>query len=88
MIQQLDSAYGGVDDPVRREGYEPAGFSPLKNPFYVALPYSDMKAGRLKLEAAKVVPWYFTGFRGPEFSVCKGRWLEIRHGLRTCYAQW
>lgn len=21
-------------------------------------------------------------------SVCKGHWLEIRHGLKTCYAQW
>jgi hypothetical protein len=20
--------------------------------------------------------------------VCKGHWLEVRHGLRTCYAQW
>ena len=20
--------------------------------------------------------------------MCKGRWLEIRHGLKSCYAQW
>jgi len=83
-----EQSYGGVDDPERRKGFEPAGFRPLENPFYVALPYCDMQAGQLKAEAAKVVPWFIAGFRGPSCSVCKGRWLEIRHGLKTCYAQW
>jgi hypothetical protein len=82
------SSYGGVDDPVRRKGYKPADFRPLENPFYVALPYCDLQAGRLKAEAVKVVPWFITGFRGLGQSVCKGRWLEIRHGVKTCYAQW
>jgi hypothetical protein len=82
------NSYGGVDDPVRRKGYEPARFRPQENPFYVALPYCDMEAGHLKAEAAKVVPWFMAEFRGPGCSVCKGRWLEIRHGLKTCYAQW
>jgi hypothetical protein len=81
-------SYGGVDDPVRRSGYEPAGFRPLENPFYAALPYCDMAAGRLKAEAAKVIPWFTTGFRGPGRSVCKGRWLEIRNGGKLCYVQW
>jgi hypothetical protein len=31
---------------VRRKGYEPAGFKPLENPFYAALPYGDMERGR------------------------------------------
>jgi Protein of unknown function (DUF3300) len=82
------SSYGGVDDPVQRRGYEPARFRPLENPFYVALPYCDMQAGRLKAEAAKVVPWFSTRFRVVGQSVCKGSWLEIRHGLKSCYAQW
>jgi len=82
------SSYSGVDDPVRRRGYGPAGFRPLENPFYVALPYCDMRAGRLKPEAAKVVPWFIERFRGLDSSVCKGHWLEIRHGVKTCYAQW
>ena len=82
------SSYGGVDDPVRRSRYGPAGFSPLENPFYVALPYCDMRQGRLKPEAAKVVPWFIEQFRGLGFSVCKGHWLEIRHGSKICYAQW
>jgi hypothetical protein len=83
-----ERTYGGVDDPARRNGFEPAGFRPLQNPFYVALPYCDMQGCRLKAEAAKLVPWFIEAFRGATTSVCKGRWLEIRHGLKTCYAQW
>jgi hypothetical protein len=82
------SSYGGVDDPVRRSGYGRAGFRPLQNPFYVALPYCDMQAGRLKPEAAKVVPWFIERFHGHGCSVCKGHWLEIRNGTKICYAQW
>jgi hypothetical protein len=47
-----------------------------------------MRAGRLKSEAAKVVPWFIEQFRGVGSSVCKGHWLEIRHGAKICYAQW
>jgi hypothetical protein len=83
-----EGTYGGVDDPARRSGFEPVGFRALQNPFYVALPYCDMQGGRLKAEAAKLVPWFIEAFRGATTSVCKGRWLEIRHGLKACYAQW
>jgi hypothetical protein len=83
-----EGTYGGVDDPVRRNGFEPVGFRPLQNPFYVALPYCDIQGGRLKAEASKLVPWFIEAFRDPDQSVCKGRWLEIRHGLKACYAQW
>jgi hypothetical protein len=82
------SNYGGVDDPVHRRGYEPTRFRPLENPSYVALPYCDMVEGLLKPEAAKVVPWFISRFRGPHSSVCKGHWVEIRHGAKICYAQW
>lgn len=80
--------YGGVDDPKARTGFQPAQFVPRQNPFYVALPYGDMEDGRLKAEAATVVPWFMQSFRGPGKSVCQGRWIAIRHGLKTCYAQW
>ncbi len=83
-----EATYGGVDDPLRRNGFEPTGFRPLQNPFYVALPYCDMQRGRLKAEAAKLVPWFIEVFRSATTSVCKGRWVEIRHGLKLCYAQW
>jgi hypothetical protein len=82
------SSYGGLDDPVHRNGYAPAGFRPLQNPFYVALPYCDMQEGRLKPEAASVVPWFAGRFREPGFSICKGHWLEVRNGVKICYAQW
>ena len=80
--------YGGVDDPKARTGFQPAHFVPRQNPFYVALPYCDMEDGRLKAEAVTVVPWFMQAFRGPDKSVCQGRWVAIRHGLKTCYAQW
>src|SRR5260370_33126728 len=55
------SSYGGIDDPVRRNGYEPARFRPLENPFYVALPYCDIDGGLLEAEAGQVVPWVIDG---------------------------
>jgi len=82
------SSYGGADDPRRRNGFEPMAFRPRQNPFYVALPYSDMQDGTLKPGAAKVVPWFIDAFRDARTSVCKGRWVEIRHGIKSCYAQW
>ena len=54
---------GGVGDPVHRKGFEPVGFRPHQNPFYVALSWCDLEAGRLKTEAAKVVPWFIASFR-------------------------
>jgi hypothetical protein len=80
--------YGGVDDPKNRAGYIPAKFSPRSNPFYVALPYNDVEGGRLKSEASKVVPWFVDRFSALDKSVCKDRWVAIRHGDRVCYAQW
>jgi hypothetical protein len=47
-----------------------------------------MQDGGLKPEAAKVVPWFIEAFRDVRTSVCKGRWVEIRHGIKSCYAQW
>jgi hypothetical protein len=44
-----------------------------------------MVEGLLKPDAAKVVPWFISRFRGPH---CKGHWGEIRHGAKICYAQW
>src|SRR5258707_5827229 len=50
------SSYGGVDDPVHRSGYGPAGVRPIQNPFFVALPYPGMQTRRLKPAAAQVMP--------------------------------
>lgn len=77
-------AYGGVDKPHQRNGYLPAGFTPLENPFYCALPYNDILPGGARRQAEGVVPWY-----SEELSfLCKNRWVKITYNGRVCYAQW
>jgi hypothetical protein len=82
--------YGGYDNPdsSRRRDYIPAGFTPRLNPFYCALPYNDVSHGQFKPEAPLVIPWFKQGYAGPGQSVCQHRWVAIRRGNRTCYAQW
>lgn len=81
--------YGGVDHPGKRNGYQPAGFTPKLNPFYVALPYNDIApGGSHQPEASKVIPWFWRSYRGNWTSVCKGRWVAIHYRGKVCYAQW
>ena len=82
--------YGGFDDPRQshRSNYMPAKFIPRQNPFYCALPYNDKSTNGHRSEAAQVIPWFKESYRGPGVSVCKGRWIAIRKGGRTVYAQW
>ena len=82
--------YGGYDDPnpSRRQDYIPVKFTPRQNPFYCALPYNDKSREGHRPEASRVVPWFKEAYRGPGVSVCKGRWVAIRKGNRTVYAQW
>jgi hypothetical protein len=82
--------YGGFDtpDPSSRRNYIPVAFIPHQNPFYCALPYNDVTHGQFKPEAPLVIPWFKQAYTGPGQSVCKDRWVAIRKGNRTCYAQW
>ena len=82
--------FGGTDDPDRanRSNCIPASFVPQQNPFYIALPYNDILHGDHKPEASQVVPWFKKAYQGPGKSVLKGRWVAIRFGNRTVYAQW
>jgi hypothetical protein len=84
------SSYGGYDNPDSgaRRNFIPIDFLPRQNPFYVALPYNDVDDHHTKPEAAQVVPWFKKAFVRDGQSVCKGRWVAIRHGNRVCYAQW
>ena len=84
------SSYGGYDDPNpgARVNFVPLNFLPRQNPFYVALPYNDVDNHHTRPEAAQVIPWFRNAFVRDGESVCKGRWLAIRHGDRVCYAQW
>jgi hypothetical protein len=84
------SSYGGYDDPSleSRRNFVPIDFFPRQNPFYVALPYNDVDQHHTKTEAAQMIPWFRNAFVRDGQSVCKGRWIEIRHKGRICYAQW
>jgi hypothetical protein len=82
--------YGGYDDPnpQRRRDMIPVAFTPRQNPFYCALPYNDKAREGHRSEAPTVVPWFKEAYQGPGVSTCKGRWVAIRKGARTVYAQW
>ncbi len=82
--------YGGYDNPnpESRRNLIPANFTPKQNPFYIALPYNDKAREGHRPEAARVVPWFKEAYQGPGVSTCKGRWIAIRKGNRTAYAQW
>ena len=82
--------FGGYDnpEPSARRNFIPKNFIPRQNPFYVALPYNDVTMGTTKPESRRVIPWFREAFEKPGKSVCKGRWLAIRHGNRIAYAQW
>ncbi len=82
--------FGGYDDPdkLRRRDMIPAAFTPRQNPFYVALPYNDKAREGHRPEAANVVPWFKEAYQGPAVSTCKGRWIAVKKGNRTAYAQW
>ena len=83
--------YGGVDSPdsSARRSYLPTAFIPRQNPFYCALPYNDVTDnGKSKPEASEVIPWFKRAYTGEGQSVCWHRWVAIRKGNRTCYAEW
>ncbi len=83
-------SYGGFDDPLvaHRNGFTPVKFTPQQNPFYCALPYNDKASTGHRPEAPTVVPWFKDAYQGPAVSTCKGRWVAIRKGNKTVYAQW
>lgn len=84
--------FGGLDDPSparRTNGFHPVGFVPMQNPFYVALPYNDIRSSTdTKDEAAKIIPWFKESFQKEGRSVCHNRWIAIHHRGRVCFAQW
>jgi hypothetical protein len=95
--QNWTSNFGGYDDPEPSNRvanfatgeFRPKNFVPKLNPFYVALPYNDVQGyGSHKPEAARVIPWFSRIRPQPGHTVCKGRWVQIYNGSRSCYAQW
>ncbi len=81
--------YGGIDDPNERTLYYPKNFTPMENPFYVALPYNDFyKNGTRKSSAYEVIPWASEKEWGEMESMCKNRWVKIIYNGKVVYAQW
>jgi len=80
--------FGGTDDPDNRNGYYPAAFTPLENPFYFALPYNDYSdEGEVKANSTQVY-WYSEKVWEHDESMCKNRWIKIIKGTLEAYAQW
>lgn len=83
--------FGGVDEPDdrQRDGQWPAGFTPLENPYYCALPVSDYDDyGQLRPEVDKIY-WHDPAVpTDPGRSWLKNRWVAISLGDTTVYAQW
>ena len=95
--QQWTANFGGFDDPEPANRlanhttgeFRPKGFVPKLNPFYIALPYNDVIGSTVhKPEASRVIPWFRRMNPQPGETVCKGRWLQIYNGSRSCYGQW
>lgn len=79
--------FGGLDSPIYRKGYFPAKFRPKQNPFYVALPFNDIKNPDL-IETCPLLQFFKVKREQWVRSVCKNRWIEISYHGKTCYAQW
>jgi hypothetical protein len=95
--RQWSANFGGYDDPDpakrianhRTGEFRPQGFIPKLNPFYIALPYNDvLDSNSHKPEASRVIPWFARMNPQPGKTVCKGRWIQIFRGGRSCYGQW
>jgi hypothetical protein len=80
--------YGGIDDPQQRNGYNPQGFVPKENPFYIALPYNDFKGSKRKSDFQSVVPWAAGQTYAGKESALKNRWVQVSAKGKTCYGQW
>lgn len=87
------SSFGGIDNPTTREASltgtitMPKKFAPTRNPYYVALPFNDIKYPKI---AAKYVPWWNEDAhkKNRYQSQCQGRWLAIEYNGKVCFAQW
>jgi hypothetical protein len=81
--------FGGIDDPKKRTGSYPSGFTPKENPFYFALPYNDFNGkGKQKNDAAALAMWASGKKFGAEQSMCKNQWIRITKNGKSAYAQW
>jgi hypothetical protein len=87
--EQWVKHFGGIDQPKKRTGYMPSGFTPKENPFYFALPYNDFdENGKRKKEISSLVPWAGRVAWKDNESVLKNQWIKIIKDDKVAYAQW
>ena len=81
--------YGGVDNPDNRNGYLPANFTPMENPFYFALPYNDFNEDGIRKDKAYDMIYWARDKEWEDLeSMCKNQWIKITKNGKTVYAQW
>lgn len=68
------AAYGGVDDPQKRSGFHPSGFTPRENPFYCALPCNRSLYKQAKVSALDKDRWIEIEFKGRR---CFAQWEDV-----------
>ena len=85
--EKWEQHYGGEDTPNARNGYNPAAFVPKENPFYFALPYSDIDDNGNRKASATNCPNY-PAMKDQPYSWCKNAWIAIRANGKVAYAQW
>lgn len=83
--ENWQASYGGVDDPYKRNGSLPVAFTPKENPFYFALPYSDLTENSKRKSTATNCA---NADPANVYSWCKNTWIAIHRGNRVAYAQW
>jgi hypothetical protein len=81
---EWEAHFGGYDNPECRTGFNPCGFTPRENPFYVALPYNDLNLDGMHKDDPRLPH----GERIRYESNLKNRWVAVRAGGKLCYAQW
>ena len=65
----------------------PSAFTPKENPFYFALPYSDIDDNGNRKATAINCPNY-PAMKNQPYSWCKNSWIAIHHNGKVVYAQW
>jgi hypothetical protein len=79
---------GGSDSPDDRNGYAAGGHASGVNPFYVALPFDDLKHPQLT-QTWLPRGWARAPKNGKAVSSCKDRWVELKNARGdVCFAQW
>ncbi len=78
------------DDWVKHHGCADTETGPCQsteNPYYFALPYSDMKDGERKGNIG-LIPWVSERVWEDSESIVKNRWIQVSYQGVDCYAQW